>query len=394
MGEKEIEYINLDYSGWKKLSEEWNDKSRFFESVYFIYGFDLSSNIYIINTGDGLVMIDGGNDYTSFLQLRDIGFSHGDIKKIILTHGHPEHVMGVIELLRYPEFMRNTMFEVVMHESAPKEFKNILDNFKIKYTFVSHGDKIEVGDFLLEVVHTPGHTFDSICFFEATTKTLFSGDTVLPFAYASSDPNAGGREDYHLLSLKMLERYGISNLLPGHGPVVYGRANEIIKANKLAAIKKMVGEYAPWSEIAVELAKKRWFEEAIDACDVAIGEDPNNLEIKKLKASILNDLGRFDEASKLFAQLEDILVNDPFVKLGKAISSIGMGKFDEAMAILDSLKEKYSNVKEVDVYRGICFVLKGEPEKAMEIDGFRMEFVKSFEKILSREKFSEDKGKT
>ncbi len=390
MEEMEI-YLDLDYAGWKKLSDEWKDHNVFFESVYFLYGFDMSSNIYLIKGKDGLTLIDAGNDYTAFLQLSDIAFSHMDIRRIVLTHGHREHVMGVIELLRYPPHIRNSNFEVYMHESAPQELKDILKEAGINTKFIYHGDKLTFFEgFELEVIHTPGHTFDSLCFFERSTRTLFTGDTVLPFAYASSDDVAGGREDYHLLSLRMLSELSPENLLPGHGPVIYRKAQDVIRANRLAGIRKMFGEL-PWSEIAVNLAKKGWLDEALLACETALKDDENNPSLLQFKASLLNDMGRFDEALRIFDDLLGSSPKNPFLLLGKAVSLMGLGNIGESKRILEELRKNYPSVRDIDVYYGIALVLEGKPEEAMKIEGFKMEFAKAFERVVKGR--GEDKGK-
>ncbi|MGB9668499.1 MAG: MBL fold metallo-hydrolase [Thermosulfidibacteraceae bacterium] len=388
----ELNFLDLDYSGWKLLSEEWGENNSFFDSIYFLYGFDMSSNMYLIKGRDGLTLIDGGNDYTAFIQLRVIGYSHMDIRRVILTHGHREHVMGVIELLRYPPHLRNSSFEVYMHEASPEELKSILKDFGIPVKFIRHGDKLDFFDgFELEVIHTPGHTFDSLCFFERSTKTLFSGDTVLPFAYASCDETAGGREDYHLLSLRMLAFLEPENLLPGHGPLVFKRAGDIIRANRLAGVKKIVGEYVPWSEIAVSLARKGWLDEAILACNVAIDEDRDNISLKGLKASLLNDSGRFEEALKIFEELLTI-DSSPFLLLGKAVSLMGLGDLKKARDILEELRKLYPGVRDIDVYYGILLVLEGDVDAATKIPGFKMELAKAFEKVLKES--SEGKSKS
>lgn len=289
----------MDYSGWKKLSEFWQENNPFFEATLFMPGYDISSNIYAIKYKDGWAIVDPGNDYTAFIQFFQEYASPLDIKAIVITHGHPEHVMGMMELLRYPSILKEKPFTVYLQEDGPQELKNVLSDLKVPHSFVYHEDILEFPPFKLKVIHTPGHTIDSICLFHEETSSIFTGDTVLPFAFASADPVGGGRDDYHLMALKMLMSLNPKNLLPGHGEPIKEKAMEVIKGNYAAAIKKMVGEGTPWMEAAAYLAQKGYMEEALFCCDVELKEGDNPYALQ-LKASCLNDLGRYQEAIEIF----------------------------------------------------------------------------------------------
>jgi len=80
------------------------------------------------------------------------------------------------------------------------------------------------------VIHTPGHTKDSICLYEKNTKSLFSGDTIFVDGVGRTDFPTG---NFSLLKksvekLVELEKiHGIKKLYPGHGQIGTGR--DIIK---------------------------------------------------------------------------------------------------------------------------------------------------------------------
>ena len=122
------------------------------------------------------------------------GIKPTDIKKIAVTHGHPDHCMGVMELFRgYPGMARDLDVEVFLHESGPEEFLKIFKEAGIRITEVKGGETINLSGFDFEVIHTPGHTIDGVCYYHAPTKTAFTGDTVLPEAMADMDQGGGGR---------------------------------------------------------------------------------------------------------------------------------------------------------------------------------------------------------
>ena len=100
--------------------------------------------------------------------------------------------------------------------SFPKEFD--IDRYEIfqgePKRLLHDGDSFELGNRLVEVVHTPGHSPGHCCFYEAERRYLYAGDLVyrgcLDAFYPTTDPRA------FLRSLKKLEKLEIDKLLPAH----------------------------------------------------------------------------------------------------------------------------------------------------------------------------------
>lgn len=84
------------------------------------------------------------------------------VTHVFATHGHPDHVSGI------PQTKEALGATVVAHESA--------DHPDVDQR-VAHGDVVRVGDLRVEVVHTPGHRFDSVCLVVNGTH-LVTGDTL------------------------------------------------------------------------------------------------------------------------------------------------------------------------------------------------------------------------
>ncbi|MBU4246176.1 MAG: MBL fold metallo-hydrolase, partial [Nanoarchaeota archaeon] len=90
------------------------------------------------------------------------------------------------------------------------------------------GDLIKSGDLKLKVIHTPGHTKGSICLYDEKNKILFSGDTVFAGSFGRVDfPGSSSREMKQ--TLEKLSKLEIDKILPGHGEIVWGSGNEVIK---------------------------------------------------------------------------------------------------------------------------------------------------------------------
>jgi glyoxylase-like metal-dependent hydrolase (beta-lactamase superfamily II) len=375
--------------GWQPLSPVSRGGDRLLEKTLFWEGYDSSSNIYAI-AGDSLAIIDPGNDYLALRELFLMGYKPSDVKKILLTHGHIEHVMGVFELFQYPSFADSAELEIVFHQSGPVGFQEFLKEAAEKFpcsltlTKVQGGESLDLGGHVFEVIHTPGHTMDSICLYHAPSGSLFSGDTVLPHAVASPDPAAGGKAEYHLFSMKRLMRMKIDNLLPGHGPTVAAGSRQVLEGSYAGILKKMAGLETPWIEAATDFAKKGYLEESLFCCEKERELHPENGKCLELKATCLNDLGRFDEAIGIFEQVLETGNHPTFALLGRGYALMGLGKYQESLALFDELLRKDPDSKPALLYKGMALYLSGRYDEAMQVEHFEKEFLERFRSSLER----------
>ena len=371
--------------GWKPLSAVLGISHPFLEKCLFLEGYDISSNIYVV-TGDYLSVIDPGNDYTAFIELFELGYKPTDIKKIVITHGHPEHAMGTFELFRYPSIAQEKNIEILMNEMGPDAFKKLVKEFGCAISPVQNGDILNLSGFDLEVIRTPGHTIDSICLYHAPTRSIFTGDTVLPYAVATPDEIAGGRHDYFLLSLRILRGMEIENLLPGHGMPVAGEAQKVIEGSYAGAIKKIVGLETPWAEAATRMVEKGYLEEGLFCCNKALEEDPENTTVLPLKALCLSDLGRLEEALETYDRVLEEKGKNTFMLTGKGYVLMGLERYEEGLTYLDEALKLNPNFRDAKVYKGVALYLLGRYDEAMDIEEFRTEFVERFKRELEKKR--------
>jgi hydroxyacylglutathione hydrolase len=369
---------------WQTIAEVTGLSNPLFEASLFAVGYDFSSNVYLIR-GDYLSIIDPGNDYLIYMELFRQGIKPTDIKKVAITHGHPDHCMGVMELFRgYPGMTRDLDVEVILHEAGPMEFKEILQQGGIRYTEVKGGETINLSGIEFQVIHTPGHTLDGLCYYHADTKTLFSGDTVLPEAMADMDQGGGGRMDHYLYSLRTLRKMEIEHVMPGHGGIAPLVGQRVVRDTYEGLIRKVIDEGTPWMAGAITLAQEGLLEEALFCCQKTLAEKPDDPRALETKAFLLKDLGRDAEAVEIFDQLLAQKPDHFYVLIGKGMALMAQEKFADALKVLDQALLLQPGNKEILVNKGLAMYLSGRQEEAMEIAAFQEAFADKIKEELSK----------
>src|SRR6478735_9512859 len=171
-------------------------------------------NVYVIETDDGLTLIDGGWSIEvarDLLEkcLRDVGYGFGDIKRFLVTHVHRDHftlatVLGheygadvslglgekpALDLLNDADLSQNPFLDVLRTAGAhtiadewaagPRKLPDPM-MWAFPDTWLDGDHEIPVGARTLDAVHTPGHTPGHYVFADRAAGLLFAGDHVLP----------------------------------------------------------------------------------------------------------------------------------------------------------------------------------------------------------------------
>lgn len=190
--------------------------------ITFNYGNEeLISNTYIlIDKSLNALVVDPGKDYQGIVEY--IKKNKLNLKGILLTHVHYDHIRGVPIILAsynvpvYCHFEDANKFESSFLNCS--KFMNCNFEIKVKTTTLSDGEILKnLLEEDIKVIHTPFHTSGSTCYYLKESQILISGDTLFRFTVGRSDlPTSMPKETFTSLR-KLADLPNDVTVYPGHG---------------------------------------------------------------------------------------------------------------------------------------------------------------------------------
>jgi len=216
------------------------------EGIYFIPGQDEfipDSHVYIVgkpSSGD-LTLIDAGligKWQHKIESIQKLGIQLADIKRIIMTHTHLDHIgclKNILNEIPHAELWMHRDEADLLEQGDEQTvygmdmFKNMCQTqFGIKpgaFTFkadrkLKGGETLEIGSMIWKIIHIPGHSLGSIALYNPMEKVLIPGDVVYA-DYAIGRFDLYGANGSQLKdSLFTLADLKVNILLPGHNRIV------------------------------------------------------------------------------------------------------------------------------------------------------------------------------
>jgi hydroxyacylglutathione hydrolase len=136
----------------------------------------------------------------------------------------------------------------------------------------------------------------------------------------------------------------------------------------------MVGLETPWMDGAVTLAQQGLLSEALFCTNKELAATPDHQQALEMKAFLLLDLARNDEAIVIF---DKFLQQDPrhfHALLGKGRALLGMGGFQASLGYFDQALGINPKDTEALMNKGMALYLSGRHDEALDIEVFQKEF--------------------
>ena len=146
-----------------------------------------------------------------------------DVTQIWLTHAHFDHMAGVQTIVKaYQSFIPLGLHPSDLYlwraGGGASSFGMQMDASIEPTILFQHQNELRIGDLVLEVRHTPGHTPGHVVFYEAQAGVVFCGDLIFKGSIGRTDLPGGSRENLlHSIDTQILTLPASTRLLCGHG---------------------------------------------------------------------------------------------------------------------------------------------------------------------------------
>ena len=163
------------------------------------------TNTYLLGQSE-IAVIDPGPAIDQHVS-RIVADAGGPIRWVLVTHTHPDHSPAAMRLAAATDA---ELLGLPAPEGRHQDATFAPDRH------LTEGDALVTPEFELEVLHTPGHASNHLCYLHAATGWLFTGDHIINGSTVVIDPPDGSMIAY-LESLRRLKNESFTTIAPGHG---------------------------------------------------------------------------------------------------------------------------------------------------------------------------------
>jgi len=200
--------------------------------VHKVSGAPYDSNVYLV-MDEHPILVDCGMTPDATLRNIERYIDPKKIEMIVLTHCHHDHTGAAVALRE----ATGGKLAIDRHEvgalgddlaTLAHMFGRMAPECKPD-EILTEGTVLNLGEWNLEVMETPGHSPGSICLYEKDAKVLFSGDTVFPDGNIGRTDLFGGNSKDLIKSVERLTKLDARVMYPGHMEVTDKGVNRQIQ---------------------------------------------------------------------------------------------------------------------------------------------------------------------
>jgi len=180
----------------------------------------LGSNCYVIydhDQGSGAIVDPGVQDVRALM--REVDQHQLQIEYILNTHGHFDHIVAnsVLDLPDAGLAIHAGDRDLLLAGGGAPMFGLPFVSSPEPTLILEDGMVLAIGDLRVEVLHTPGHTPGSVCFYLPEEQGLLTGDTLFASSVGRTDLPGSSQQALERSLRRLCELPGSTHIYPGHG---------------------------------------------------------------------------------------------------------------------------------------------------------------------------------
>lgn len=164
-----------------------------FQIQAFVFNFASENTYVLFNENKNAWIIDPGNMNEQETKAIENFIKENELKieKIILTHAHIDHVLGLqwaFDTYKVPVTMHQEDQEVLdMLQASGARFGFQVPAVKVDTEYINEGDELDLDGEKFKIYHVPGHSPGSVVYHNETQKFMISGDVLFEGSIGRTD---------------------------------------------------------------------------------------------------------------------------------------------------------------------------------------------------------------
>lgn len=195
-----------------------------FQIQTFVFNFASENTYVLFNENKNAWLIDPGNMNEQETQAISNFITENNLKieKILLTHAHIDHVLGLqwaFDTFKVPVTMHQEDQEVLdMLQASGARFGFQIPAVKIDTEYINEGDELDFDGEKFKIYHVPGHSPGSVVYHNETQKFMISGDVLFEGSIGRTDLYKGNYDQLiEGIKTKLFVLNEETQVFSGHG---------------------------------------------------------------------------------------------------------------------------------------------------------------------------------